>query len=258
MLQQSDDGALRLLTLDRPEQRNALNLPLLTALRAALADAAADPSVRALILTGAGKGFCAGADIGEWAEAEAAGRLGTYGWTEASHTLVGELFDFPKPTIALLNGAAVGAGLDLALACDFRFASDAAQFSCAYTRMAYPPDAGGSWLLPHLIGLAAAKRFVYTGEFWSAAEAKEAGMITEIHPAERLRAATFEFARRLAGGPTIAIGEAKRLLQSAAMRDLRAQLAAEHDAGLRCGRSADAHEALAAAVARREPVFKGT
>ena len=257
MLQQSDNGALRILTLDRPDQRNALNLPLLKALRAALAAAAAEGRVRALILTGAGKGFCAGADIAEWAEAEAAGRLESYGWTEESHGLVDELFDFPKPSVALLNGAAVGAGLDLALACDFRFASDAARFSCAYTKMAYPPDAGGSWFLPRLIGLAAAKRFVYTGEFWSAAEAKKAGLLSEIHPAETLRAATIDFAMHLAAGPTVAIGEAKRLLQAAATRDLRAHLAAEHDAGLRCGRSEDAREALAAAVARREPVFKG-
>lgn len=257
MLQQSNDGALRILTLDRPDQRNALNLPLLKALRAALAGAASAPAVRALILTGAGKGFCAGADIAEWAEAEASGRLESYGWTDESHALVAELFDFPKPTMALLNGAAVGAGLDLALACDFRFASEGARFSCAYTKMAYPPDAGGSWLLPRLIGLAAAKRFVYTGEFWSAAEAMAAGLVSEIHPAESLRAATIDFALRLAAGPTVAIGEAKRLMQSAAMRDLPAQLAAEHAAGLRCGRTKDAHEALAAAVARREPVFRG-
>jgi 2-(1,2-epoxy-1,2-dihydrophenyl)acetyl-CoA isomerase len=230
---------------------------MLKALRSALADAAADQRTRALILTGAGKAFCAGADIAEWAKAEAAGRLESYGWTEESHALVGELFDFPKPTVALLNGAAVGAGLDLALACDFRFASDAARFSCAYTRMAYAPDAGGSWLLPRLIGLAAAKRFVYTGEVWSAAEAKEVGMVSEIHPAETLHTATIDFAMRLAAGPTVAIGEAKRLLQSAATRDLRTQLAAEHEAGLRCGRSHDAREALAAAVARRKPVFKG-
>lgn len=257
MLQQSNDGALRILTLDRPEQRNALNLPLLKALRAALAAAADAPGVRALILTGAGKGFCAGADIAEWAEAEAGGRLETYGWTEESHALVSELFDFPKPTVALLNGAAVGAGLDLTLACDFRFSSDAARFSCAYTRMAYPPDAGGSWLLPRLVGLAAAKRFVFTGEFWSASEAMAAGLVSEIHPPQSLHSATIEFARRLAGGPTIAIAEAKRLLQSAATRDLRGQLAAERAAGQRCGRSEDAREALAAAVARREPVFKG-
>ncbi len=257
MLQQSNDGALSILTLDRPDQRNALNLPLLKALRAALKHAAVDPSVRALVLTGAGKGFCAGADIAEWAEAEAAGRLETYGWTEVSHALVAELFEFPKPTLALLNGAAVGAGLDLALACDFRFAADAARFSCAYTRMAYPPDAGGSWLLPRLIGLDAAKRFVYTGEFWSATQAKAAGMVSEIHPAESLRTAAMNFARGLANGPTVAIAEAKQLLQAAGSRDFRAQLEAEHAAGLRCGQSADAHEALAAALARREPVFKG-
>jgi 2-(1,2-epoxy-1,2-dihydrophenyl)acetyl-CoA isomerase len=257
MLQQSDDGALRILTLDRPAQRNALNLPLLKALRAALAQAAAAPGVRALILTGTGKAFSSGADIAEWAEAEASGRLEEYGWTEACHALVAELFDFVKPTIALLNGAAVGAGLDLALACDFRYASDTARFSCAYTRMAYPPDAGGTWLLPRLVGLEAAKRFVYTGEFWSAAEAKARGLVSETLPAEELNAAAIEFARRLAAGPTMALAEAKRLMQSANAREFKAQLAAEHAAGKRCAESADAKEALAAAVARREPVFRG-
>jgi 2-(1,2-epoxy-1,2-dihydrophenyl)acetyl-CoA isomerase len=257
MLQQSNDGALRILTLNRPDQRNALNLPLLRALRAALGEAAADRSVRAVILTGAGKGFCAGADIAEWAEAEKSGKLEGYGWVDESHGLVAEVFEFPKPTVALLNGAAVGAGLDLALACDFRFAADSARFSCAYTKMAYPPDAGGTWLLPRLIGLAAAKRFVYTGEFWSAAEAKAAGMVSEIHPAEILTIAAMDFARRLASGPTLATAEAKKLLQTADKRDFRDQLAAEREAGERCGRSEDAREALSAAVAKRAPVFKG-
>jgi 2-(1,2-epoxy-1,2-dihydrophenyl)acetyl-CoA isomerase len=257
MLQQSNDGALRILTLDRPDSRNALNLPLLKTLRAAFREAAGDRQARAVILTGAGKAFCAGADIAEWAESEKAGTLESYGWTDESHALVAEVFEFPKPTVALLNGAAVGAGLDLALACDFRFAADTARFSCAYTKMAYPPDAGGSWLLPQLIGLAAAKRFVYTGEFWSAAQAKAAGMVSEIHPTDTLSDAAMAFARRLAAGPTIATSEAKKLLQAAGSRDFRGQLAAEHEAGLRCGRSADASEALAAAVAKREPVFKG-
>ena len=257
MLKQSDDGALRILTLDRPDQRNALNLPLLKALRIALAGAASAPGVRALIVTGAGKAFSAGADIAEWADAEAGGQLDSYGWTEECHALVAELFDLGKPTIALLNGAAVGAGLDLALACDFRYASDTARFSCAYTRMAYPPDAGGTWLLPRLVGLEAAKRFVYTGEFWSAAEAKARGLVSEIFPPEKLHDAAMEFARRLAAGPTMALAEAKQLMQSANTRDFRAQLAAERLAGNRCGKSADAQEALAAAVARREPVFKG-
>jgi 2-(1,2-epoxy-1,2-dihydrophenyl)acetyl-CoA isomerase len=257
MLQQSNDGALRILTLNRPDQRNALNLPLLKALRAAFGEAASDRSVRAIVLTGAGKAFSAGADIAEWAEAEKSGKLEGYGWVDESHALVAEVFEFPKPTVALLNGAAVGAGLDLALACDFRFAADTARFSCAYTKMAYPPDAGGTWLLPRLIGLAAAKRFVYTGEFWSAAEAKAAGMVSEIHPAETLTKAAMDFARRLASGPTVATAEAKKLLHDAGRRDFRSQLAAEHEAGERCGRSEDAREALAAAVAKREPVFKG-
>src|SRR5262245_43798390 len=177
----SDDGAVRTLTLDRPDQRNALNVPTIRALRVALGEAET-AAVRCLVLTGAGKAFCAGADIAEWAEAEARGELATFPWTSEMHGLVAAVAEFPRPTIALLNGAAVGAGLDLALACDFRFAADTARFQCAYTRMGYAPDAGGSWLLPRIIGLEQAKRFAFTGEFWSAPEALVRGLVTEVHP----------------------------------------------------------------------------
>src|SRR5262245_7883588 len=204
MIKVTDSGQVRTLTLDRPEVRNALDLPSLKALRAALAAAATD-GVRCLVVTGSGKAFCAGADIAEWAEAEARGELATYGWTEQAHALIAELAEFPAPTIALLNGAAAGAGLDLALACDFRFAAESARFACAYTRMGYSPDAGGTWLLPRLLGMEQAKRFVYTGEFWSAAEALSRGLVSEVHPAENLSEAAYAFAARLAAGPTVAL-----------------------------------------------------
>jgi 2-(1,2-epoxy-1,2-dihydrophenyl)acetyl-CoA isomerase len=252
----SDDGAVRTLTLDRPEQRNALDVPTIRALRVALGEAET-AAVRCLILTGAGKAFCAGADIAEWADVEARGELATFPWTSEMHGLVAAVAEFPRPTIALLNGAAVGAGLDLALVCDFRFAADTARFQCAYTRMGYAPDAGGSWLLPRLIGLEAAKRFVFTAEFWSAVEALARGLVSEVHPADKLTAAAQEFARRLAAGPSVALGEAKRLMDSASARTLREQLEREQQAGEVCAASEDAKEALAAAVARREPAFKG-
>jgi 2-(1,2-epoxy-1,2-dihydrophenyl)acetyl-CoA isomerase len=256
LLETVDDGAVRTLALNRPEVRNALSKPLLQALRAALAKAVRD-GVRCLVLTGRGKSFSAGADIAEWAEAEKSGASGGYGWVEEAHGLVAEAAAFPAPTLALLNGAAVGAGLDLALACDFRFAADSAKFICAYTKMGYSPDAGGTWLMPRLIGLEAAKRFAFTGETWLAPRALERGLITEIHPADALEAAGLGFAQKLAGGPTVAIRHAKRLMQSADTRSLAQQLVEERKAGDDCGRSEDAKEALAAAVERREPAFKG-
>lgn len=256
MIQIADAGAVRTITLDRPEVRNALDLPTLEALRAALA-AAREGGIRCLVITGSGKAFCAGADIAEWAAAEARGELDSYGWTEEAHALIAELADFPAPSLALLNGAAVGAGLDLALACDFRFAAEGARFACAYTRMGYSPDAGGTWLLPRLAGIEQAKRFVYTGEFWSAAEALARGLVSEVHAPDRLAEAAHAFAQELAAGPTVAQREAKRLMQDSGWRSLVEQLAAERRASNVCAASEDAQEALAAAVARRPPAFKG-
>ncbi|WP_425449928.1 enoyl-CoA hydratase/isomerase family protein [Virgifigura deserti] len=256
MIRISDDGAVRTIILDRPEVRNALNLEMLRALRAALR-AADTAAVRCLVLTGSGKAFCAGADIAEWADAEARGELATYPWTDEMHALIAELAAFPKPSLVLLNGAAAGAGLDLALACDFRFAAETARFVCAYTRMGYNPDAGGTWFLPRLIGLEAAKRFAFTGEFWSASEALARGLVTEVHAAEALEPAGRSFAAQLAAGPTVALMQTKRLMAEAGNRGLPDQLAEERRAADICGASADAKEALAAAVERREPNFKG-
>jgi len=257
MLQIENHGALRVLTMDRPSMRNALCSNLLKELREAIHTAKADRNCRALMLTGAGKSFCSGADVQEWATAEAAGQLETYGWTEAAHALCQEIFDFDRPTIALMNGSAVGAGLDLACACDFRLAADTAKFSCAYTKMGYAPDCGGTWFLPRLLGIEAAKLFIFTGTFWSAEEALQRGLITEVHPGELLFERGLAFAQRLANGPTIALAAAKRLMREGFTRNLAAQLQAERAAGEICGRTEDAREALAAAVAKRDPAFTG-
>jgi 2-(1,2-epoxy-1,2-dihydrophenyl)acetyl-CoA isomerase len=255
VLFRADEGAVRVLTLNRPEARNALNLELLRALRAALRAAADDPDVRCLVLTGAGKAFCAGADVKDWAAQGP--QQADDPWVVEAHGLVVELDAAPLPTIALLNGAAVGAGLDLALACDFRLAAAEARFACAYTWMAYPPDAGGTWLLPRLVGVEQAKRFVYTGEFWDAQTACERGLVSGVVPLEELAEAGAELARELAAGPTVAIGHAKRLLGSSHRRSLAEQLAEERRAGEACAETADHREALAAAAERREPVFRG-
>jgi 2-(1,2-epoxy-1,2-dihydrophenyl)acetyl-CoA isomerase len=248
-----DDGAVRTLTLNRPEARNALTVELLRALRVAIAQAVDSAEVRSLVLAGAGKGFCAGADVKAWAEQGP--EPGDDAWVSEAHALAVELASAPLPTIALLNGAAVGAGLDLALACDFRVAADVARFACAYTWLGYPPDVGGTWLLPRIVGIERAKRFVYTGEFWDADTALACGLV--VVPLEHLSARGAELAAELAAGPTVAIGQAKRLLDDSHRRSLADQLEAERAAGSVCARTDDHREALAAAGERRQPVFRG-
>ena len=215
-----DDGAVRTLTLNRPEVRNALDTELLAALLSELRAAVADPEVRCLVLTGAGKGFCAGADVKAWVEEGPEAEAGASPWVELAHALVTELATAPLPTVALLNGAAVGAGLDLALACDFRIAAAEARFACAYTWMAYPPDAGGTWLLPRVIGLERAKRFVYTGELWDAETALANGLVSRVVPLADLATAGAALAAELASGPTVASGHPKRRLDSTHSRPL--------------------------------------
>lgn len=255
MLEIVNDGAVRTLALDRPDARNALSLSLLKTLRAALNEAVED-NVRCLVLTGRGRAFCAGADVMEWSEEVARGAT-DYDWVPQSHALIQEMAAFPAPTIALLNGAAVGGGLDLALACDFRFAADSAKFICSYTKVGYSPDLGGTWLMPRLIGIEAAKHFAFTGETWLAPEALRRGLITEMHGSDTLQTATYEFAKKLANGPTVAQRHTKRLMDSAGERTLEQQLEEELAAGRLCAQTEDHKEGLAAAVERREPNFVG-
>lgn len=253
----ADADGVRTITLNRPERRNALNLALLEALRSAIAGAAADPSVRCVVLAGAGKGFSAGADVTEWSDSIAGGDDTGLRWERNAHALVQEVHELAKPTVAVLQGAAVGAGLDLACACDFRVASQDAVFFCAYTWVGYNPDAGGTWLYPRLMGLEAAKRFVYTGERWDAATALARGLVSEVVPHEELAAAGARLAAELATGPGIAIGLAKGLLQTSFSRTLAEQLEAEKAAGKVCGATEDHKEALAAFAEKRSPVFRG-
>ncbi|MEN0107569.1 MAG: enoyl-CoA hydratase/isomerase family protein, partial [Pseudomonas sp.] len=141
------EAGIARLTLNRAEQRNALDIPTLAYLSHLLQQLNDDPEVRVVVLTGTGRSFCSGADLAEWAAAEARGDLETYGWTEAAHRLMARLYSLEKPTIAAINGTAVGAGMDLALCCDLRIAAHSARFKAGYTSMAYSPDAGASWHL---------------------------------------------------------------------------------------------------------------
>jgi 2-(1,2-epoxy-1,2-dihydrophenyl)acetyl-CoA isomerase len=251
-----DDGAVRTIAINRPERRNALSFDTLVQLREAVTEARVRAELRAVILTGRGGAFSSGADVREWAEKKAKGeRSGD--WVGEALQLMQDVFEFPKPTIAMMDGAAAGAGLDLALACDFRFASERARFICSYTRVGFSPDAGSSWLLPRLIGIEKAKRFVYTGDSWTADVALANGLITEKHPVETLESATMAFAYQLASGPTVAIGLAKSLIDSGHRRSFAEALREEQRAGRICGQTEDHREGLKAVNEKRQPVFVG-
>lgn len=256
LLCQIEAGIARV-SLNRPAQRNALDIPSLQALHALLEQLEADPAVRVLLLTGSGKSFCAGADVAEWAAAEARGALESYGWTENAHVLMARLQRFAKPTIAVINGSAVGAGMDLALCCDLRIAAASARFKAGYTGMAYSPDAGASWHLPRLIGEEQAKRLLFLDQSWDAARALAVGLVGEVCADDQLLQVAGELAARLASGPTFAFAQTKTLIREGAARSLAAQLEAELAAGLLCGRSEDGAEALRAAVEKRAPHFIG-
>lgn len=251
-------GAVGVIAMNRPKARNALAMGMTIELRRALREAAADQSLRALILTGRGGAFSAGADVKEWAShAEGDNPWPDMNWVEEALKLVQQINDMPKPTIAMIDGAAVGGGLDMALACDFRYASAKAKFICSYTNVGFNPDCGGTWLMPRVMGLEAAKRFAYTGELWTAEVALQNRLVSHVSPSETLWSDTLTFAEQLAAGPTIAIAQTKKLLNSAHQRSLSDQQIEEVAAGKICGQTQDHIEGLAAANERRMPNFTG-
>ena len=256
LLSQVEAGAAWI-TLNRAAQHNALDIPTLKNLHAVLDEFNTDPAVRVVVLTGSGRSFCSGADLAEWADAEARGALESYGWTETAHALMSRLYSLEKPTIAAINGTAVGAGMDLTLCCDLRIAAQSARFKAGYTSMAYSPDAGASWHLPRLIGTEQAKRLLFLDELWGADRALAAGLVGEVCADEQLHDVTTELATRLANGPTFAFAQTKKLMREGAQRSLPEQLQAELAAGLLCGRSKDGAEALRAAIEKRPAHFSG-
>jgi 2-(1,2-epoxy-1,2-dihydrophenyl)acetyl-CoA isomerase len=249
-------GTVATVTLNRPDSRNALNVALLLELRACFESLDRDAGVRAIVLTGAGPAFCAGADVKEWA-AESTREAPAQDWVAEAMWMMRAVRNCSRPVIARIDGACVGAGLDLALCCDFRYASERAKFMCSYTHLGYSPDAGGTWLLPRILRLQTARRFIYTGELWLGARAAAEGLVDAALTVEALDSAVAEFAEQLAAGPTRALAESKRLLATTFQNDFDTQLALEQAAGLRCAATHDHQEALAAANERRAPTFQG-
>ena len=248
------DGGVLTITLNRPEARNAFTRELHAALHGALTEAG-DPAVRCVVVTGAGSGFCAGQDLHELAET----RLSVGEELEQSyHPNVRAVRRLEKPVIAALNGAAAGAGLSFALACDVRVASDAAVLVPGFVGIGLVPDAGGTWFLGRLLGFSRAFEWMSSNRRLSAEEALAWGLVSEVIPAATFQTRVAELAAAWAARPTAAIGATKRLLDHAHAVELESQLALEAELQQRCVETDDFTEGVSAFLEKRAPNFTGT
>ena len=262
LLASLDEGVLTL-TLNRPEARNAMSRAMTGALAGQLAAAEVDPAVKCLVLTGAGKGFCAGGDVKGMA-ARGDGTVGDNTIDGAIHlqrisqrATAGKLFKMPKPTIAALPGAAAGAGLSLALACDLRIMASTAIMTTAFARVGFSGDYGGTYFLTQLVGSAKARELYYLSDRVSAEEALRLGLANWVCAPDELVSRTREIARRLASGPTVAYRYMKENLNRAMAGEVDDCLDLEATHHIHCGQTEDHREATKAFVDKREPVFKG-
>jgi len=264
ILYEKQDGVATI-TLNRPERMNAFTDVMLTEWARALEDARVDRDVRAVIVTGAGRGFCAGADlkggsgVAETAQAERApSAADRRNWLrDGVHQVPRAVQLLDKPYIAAVNGAAVGAGMDMASMADIRIASEQAKFAMSYAKVGLIPGDGGAYFLPRLVGIAKALELIWTGDFIDAQEALRLGYVSKVVPGESLMDEALAFARRLAGGPAVAIQLAKRLVY-------RGLDASWHEAFEMAGQAMaiaqsteDAREGPRAFVEGRQPKFQG-
>lgn len=245
------------LTLNRPEKLNAANEEMLRALIAALDAAEADRGCRAVLLTGSGRGFCAGQELGPSV------MPGREGWPDLGkvadlhHLFVRKLRALPLPIVCAVNGIAAGAGASYALACDIVLAARSAKFGMAFVKIGLVPDSGASWLLTHRIGEARARAMAMLGETIDAARAESWGMIWKAVDDAALIAEAEAAAAALAQAPTAALAHMKRMFLAAPTNTLDAQLDLERDMQAVCGRSADYAEGVQAFREKRVPVFRG-
>ena len=260
MIEVVKDG-VAVLTMNRPDRLNALSGPMLDAMLETLMRLGADQTVGVVVLTGAGRAFCAGGDVKAMAEGREFGGETLEDKAQALRSRMEVsrwLHEMPKPTIAMVRGAAAGAGLSLALACDLRVAADSARFATAFARVGYSGDFGGSYYLTRLVGTAKARELYYTADIVNAEQALSLGLVNRMVPDERLEDETMALASRLARGPRVALRYMKRNMNAAEGGGTLAELLdleAWHHT--RCGLTEDHREAAKAFVEKREPVFRG-
>ncbi|WP_419842232.1 enoyl-CoA hydratase-related protein [Candidatus Poriferisodalis sp.] len=257
------DGVMTI-TLNRPERRNALSTAMLDGLSAAIADAEVASDVGALVLTGAGGAFCAGGDVKGMAAAGGEGGGSPLQYDARVHRqrrsqrdTSGKLYEMPKPTIAAIPGAAAGAGLSLALACDLRYAAPNAIMTTAFARVGFSGDYGGTWFMSRLVGSAKARELYYLSERVGMDDAASLGLVNGVFPAESLMDEVAAIARRLAAGPTVAYRYMKENLNRAVHGEMGECLDMEAAHHIHTGQTEDHKEAAQAFVDKREPVFHG-
>ncbi|AVP58938.1 enoyl-CoA hydratase [Pulveribacter suum] len=247
-------GGVATLQFNRPEAMNALDVATAQALLAAVQALVQDGGVRAVLLKGAGRAFMAGGDLATLRADPAQGARDLLGPLNEALLALQQL---DAPVIAQVHGAAAGAGLSLALMCDFVLAAEDAKFNLAYINLGTSCDVGASWALPRLVGLRRALEIALLGETLSADEALRAGLVNRVLPAAELPGAAQALAERLAAGPTAAYGHMRRLMRASFDRDLAGQLAAEADAFDACARTRDLREGIEAFFGKRKPGFVG-
>jgi 2-(1,2-epoxy-1,2-dihydrophenyl)acetyl-CoA isomerase len=253
------ENGIATLTFNRPERLNALSTPIMQGLLDGLPRLAGDPAVKVVILTGAGRAFCAGGDVKNMAEGGGEGRSAA---EAAAHLrsrmeLSRILHELPKPTIAMINGPAAGAGLALALACDLRIMATTAFMTTAFARVGYSGDFGGTYFLTQLVGSAKARELYYLSDRVSAEEALRLGLANWICAPDELITRTREIARRLASGPSVAFRYMKENLNRAMGGEVDDCLDLEVTHHTHCSLTEDHREAVKAFVEKREPVFHG-
>ena len=253
------DNLVATLTLNRPETLNALTPSMRQSFEAALELAETDDSVRVIVITGAGKGFCSGGDVKAMNEARKSGKASVLDdkIDPIRDRIVLALRDSTKPIIAAVNGAAAGAGMNIALACDIRIASDTAKFGETFAKRGLHPDWGGTYFLPRIVGMAKACELIWSGKMIQAREALELGIVSQLETPEALMTATLEMANSFSAGPPIAIRMAKRAMYRSMDSTLREALEFETYAQNTCSATLDAKEGIAAFVEKREAVFTG-
>lgn len=259
------DADVAVLTLSDPERRNAMTDAMGRALSSEVARLAADDSLRVVVLTGAGAAFCAGGDLGMIDARTAAGRADPGGAArvrnqqemEAFYRLFLGIRDLPCPTVAAINGAAIGAGLCVALGCDLRIADERARLGLNFARLGIHPGMGATWTLPRLVGASRAAELLYTGRIVDGAEAARIGLVNDAAPAGQALDRALALARELAASAPSVVRAAKRALARSFDVSLGDQLAFEAARQAECFETADLAEGIAAAREKRSPVFRG-
>lgn len=259
------DSGVTTITLNRPDRLNALSGAMLSELADVVERVSADDDARVVMITGAGEAFCSGADTDELAGGSGTGphQLGEggpealrRGFRDAQKVILG-LHRMEKPVVAAVNGAAVGAGMDLACACDIRLASPKARFMAAYIRVGLFPGYGGAWLYPRLIGMGRAAEMMFTGDFMASEEAERVGLVNRVVPHDELLGETMALARRIADGPPVAMRLSKLMLQRGLEMDLDTAMQMSAAAETITLSSSDHLEGLAAMREKRRPRFRG-